>query len=553
MVASFFKKSAKVLSLKQTNILSAAMVIMTTVLFSALLGLIRVRLLATFFGDSRTLDVYWAAFRLPDMIFQLLVMGTVSSAFIPVFSSYLGKNDNKTAFYVANSVITIGLLVFTFILVILLLFTKELSRILAPGFSEEEIILMTKLTRIMLIGQTFFVFGNFLTGILQSFHRFLLPALAPIVYNVGIILGILLLSPSIGILGPTYGVLIGTILFFVIQLPIAKKIGWSYKPVITTKHPGVLEIAKLMIPRTLSLGVSQIEYTVDLMIASLFAPGHYTIFTFALFLISLPIRLFGATIGQASLPTLSLTIAKENTDEFKKTLTASFQQIVYLVFPASIILLVLRVPLVRLAFGSKSFSWDATLLTGKVVAILTIAIIAQSLTQLLIRGFYAFHDTKTPFKIGAISVAVNVIFSLYFAMYLNLGVVGLAISTSASSLTNILLLLIYMIKKTGRVENSDIISLIKKVIATGIMALTLYLLMRILDLFIFDTSRTINLIFLTIVTLILGTTSYLFSSYLLKIDEAESFLKILSRLKEWKKILETNEEIIETPSQTPQS
>lgn len=552
MVASFLKKSASVLSLRQTNILSAAMVIMATVLFSALLGLVRVRLLSNYFGDSRTLDIYWAAFRLPDMIFQLLVMGTVSSAFIPVFSSYLGKNDKKTAFMVANSIITVGFFIFVALTIIIFIFSKELSRLLAPGFSAEEIKLMSKLTQIMIIGQVFFVIGNFLTGILQSFHRFLLPAIAPIVYNVGIIIGTVLLSPSIGIYGPTYGVVFGTILFFLIQLPFTIKLGWIFKPSINLKHPGVIEISKLMLPRILSLGVSQIEYTVDLMIASLFAAGHYTVFTFAIFLIGLPTRLFGATIGQASLPTLSLDVAKGNLETYKKTLTKSFMQIIYLVLPASIIILILRVPLVRIAFGSKSFSWDATILTSKVVAILTIAIIAQSLTQLLVRGFYAFHNTKTPFIIGIVSVLVNVISSLLFALLLKMGVVGLAISTSLSSLISTLLLLFFIIKKTGEIEDKIIFSFIKNILATGIMAFILYLLMRVLDLFVFDTSRTINLIFLTVITLLIGTTSYLIFSKLLKIEEVDSYIKILGRVKEWKQILEKNEEIIETNPETTQ-
>lgn len=551
MVANFLKRGATVLSSKQTNILSAALVIMAAIFLSAILGFIKMRLLSTYFGDSRTLDIYLAAFRLPDMIYQLLVMGTISSAFIPVFSSFLNKEDQKSAFKIANTAMTLSLIVFLAVTFFILLFTKEISQILAPGFSNEEIPLMVSLTRIMIAGQIFFILGNFLTGILQSFHRFLLPALAPVFYNAGIILGTIFLTPFYGIYGPTYGVLIGTFLFFIIQLPFTLKIGWRYHPSFDYKNKGVREIGKLLIPRTLSLGMSQIEYTADLMIASLFAPGHYTVFTFALFLISFPVRLIGTSIGQASLPTLSAIYAKENFIEFKNTLNKSLQQIIYLVLPASIILLVLRLPLVRLAFGSKSFSWDATLLTGKVVAFLSAAIIAQSITQLLIRGFYALHNTKTPFVVGVISVLVNVAGSIYFSLILNMGVAGLALSTSISSLVNALLLSKLLIAKLGKIEEGVIISLGKKIFAAGIMGFVLYLFMKILDLFVFDTSMTINLVFLTIVTLMIGSTSYLLVSRLIRIEEADNYWQILKRMSNWKIELNKSSEVLETaPSET---
>lgn len=551
MVSNLLKRGATALSSKQTNILSAALIIMAAIFFSAVLGFIKMRLLSTYFGDSRPLDIYLAAFRLPDMIYQLLVMGTISSAFIPVFSSFLNQENQQSAFKIANSVMTLSMIVFLAVTFFILLFTRQISDFLAPGFSDKEIPLMVSLTRIMMLGQIFFILGNFLTGILQSFHRFLLPALAPVFYNIGIIAGTIILTPFFGIYGPTYGVLIGTFLFFIIQLPFALKIGWRLQISFDYKNKGVKEIGRLLVPRTLSLGVSQIEYTTDLMIASLFAPGHYTVFTFALFLISFPVRLIGASIGQASLPTLSAIFAKDNLSEFKNTLNKSLQQIIYLILPASIILLVLRVPLVRLAFGSKSFSWEATLLTGRVVAFLTVAIVAQSIAQLLIRGFYALHNTKTPFLIGVISVFINVLGSIYFSLILKMGIAGLAISTSISSLINAFLLSKSLIDKLGKIEEEAIISLGKKFFTTGIMGFVLYLFMKILDLFVFDTTRTVNLIFLTIITLALGSTSYLLISRLLRIEEADNYWQILKRMGNWKIELKKRGEVLETaPSET---
>lgn len=557
MVGNLLKKTTGVLSLKQTNILSAAMIIMATILLSAALGFIKMRLLSNYFGDTRPLDIYLAAFRLPDIIYQLLVMGTVSSAFIPVFSGYLSRNEEKTAFFVSNTIISLSFLLFLGATFLIMLFTRQLSHLLAPGFSSGDLPLMVNLTRIMMAGQVFFIIGNFLTGMLQSYHRFLLPALAPVLYNVGIIIGTVFLSPFIGIYGPAYGVVIGTFLFFLIQYPFTVKMGWHYFFSLKLDHQGVREIIKLMLPRTLSLGVSQIEYTADLMIASLFAPGHYTVFTFALFLISFPVRLIGASIGQASLPTLSSTYAKDNLDDYKRTIIKSFQEIVYLILPAAIILLVLRVPLVRLAFGSRSFSWEATILTGRVVAYLTLAVIAQSLTQLLVRGFYALHDTKTPFMISALSVLVNVLMSLLFALYLKFGIVGLALSTSFASLLNMVLSIYYLKKKFGKIDDSAVISFGKKIFATGCMGMVLYFFMRTLDFFVFDTTKTLNLILLTVVTLILGTVSYLLISKVFQIEEADNYWQILRKMGQWRTLLVKSElvkteEVIDQTSPAPQ-
>lgn len=553
MFNSLFKKSANILNLKQNSILSASMVIMLAVLLSAFLGFIRIRLLSNFFGDSRILDIFWASFRLPDMLFQVLVMGTLSSAFIPVFSSYLGKGKLKEAFAITNSVITFSLLLFIALSILIIIFTMPLSKILAPGFQPEEIRIMVNLTRIMFIGQIFFLLGNFFTGILQSFNHFLLPALAPVVYNLGIIIGTLLLSPLIGIYGPTFGVVLGAFLFLLLHLPLILKKGFRFKPSLDYQNSGVREIGRLMVPRTISFSISQIEYSADLMIASLLSAGHYTIFNFALFLISLPVRLFGSTIGQATLPTLSLNFAQDNLSEFQKTLATSFRQIMYLVLPASIILLVLRIPLVRLAFGSKSFSWEATLLTGKMVGFLTIAVISQSLTQLLIRAYYALHNTKTPLVIGTISVILNVIFSLVFSLFYGLGILGLALSTSASSLFNMLVLFILINKKTNFIDYQQKISLLKIFLVNFIFALLIFSFQRIFDLFVFDTTKTINLTLLTGITLILGSASYISLSKLLQVQEVDEYLSIFKRFKNIKQILNTDKQLITETSQAAQT
>lgn len=546
MIRNFWRNGKLLLSRKQANILSAATVIMVAVAMSRLLGLFRDRLLAgTFFGGNEwQLDVYFAAFRLPDMIFQLLVLGALSAAFIPVFSRYLEKKEEE-AYYLSSSVINFLLIFFILLSTLVFIFAEPLVKIIAPAFDPIEINLMVSLTRVMLLAQLFFCFSNFLTGVIQSHQRFLVPALSPVAYNLGIIFGIVVLSHWLGIYGPTIGVVLGAFLHLIIQLPLALKLGFRHSFVFDWRHPGVKQVARLMLPRTLALAVSQIELTVAVFLATSLAAGSLSIFYFAQHLMNFPIGLFGLTIGQAALPTLSRESGEKDFDKFKKTFLSSFNQILYLVLPASAILLVLRIPAVRIVFGAASFPWKATLLTGRVLAIFSLSIFAQAVVQLLVRGFYALHDTRTPFWIGALAVLTNVSSSFFFIFKLNLGILGLAWATTLASLFQSGLLLIFLNRAIGGFDRKEFfVPLIKMGIATALTAVALWIPMRFLDRFILDTTRTINLIILTIVATLSGIAVYLFFSYILKIAELRSFVSLAKRLGRWQKVLEESEEII---------
>lgn len=544
---NFLRNGKRIFSRKQVNILSAATVIMFAVSISRFLGLIRDRLLAgAFFGGQEwQLDVYFAAFRLPDMIFQLLVLGALSAAFIPVFSRYLEKNE-KEAYHISSSLINFLMIIFLFLGILIFVFAQPLARLIAPNFSPTEVNLMVNLTRIMLLAQLFFCFSNFLTGVIQSHQRFLVPALAPIIYNLGIILGIVVFSRWIGIYGPTVGVVLGALFHLLIQLPLALKLGFRHVFVLDWRHPGVREAGRLMLPRTLALAVNQVELTVAVFLATSLAAGSLSIFYFAQHLMNVPIGLFGSTIGQAALPTLSRE--SKDFDKFKETFLSSFLQILYLALPVSVILLVLRIPAVRIVFGAASFPWKATLLTSRVLAIFSISIFAQAAIQLLVRGFYALRNTKTPFWIGALAVSINVILSFVFILKLDFGILGLAWATSLASFFQASLLLIFLNRMVDGFDKRKLfIPIIKMGLATALTAVALWVPMRFLDQFILDTTRTINLIALTVVATFSGILVYLFFSYLLKIAELRVFVGLAKRIGRWQKVLKESEEIITAP------
>jgi putative peptidoglycan lipid II flippase len=555
MVTKFLKNSRQILTRRQNSILSAASVIMVAVFLSRLLGLLRDRFLAgIFFGSNSAwqLDVYFAAFRLPDMIFQLLVVGALSAAFIPVFSQYLEK-DKQQAWHIASTIITLGLSLFFVLALILVIFAQPLSRLIAPTFSPQELSLMVNLTRVLIVAQASFLVSNFITGILQSYHHFIIPALSPIAYNLGIIFGILVLSPILGIYGPALGVIIGALLHLLIQLPLARTLGFRFRLSFDLVHTGVRRIGRLMLPRTLALAVTQIELTVAVFIATSLSAGSLAIFYFAQHLNALPVGLFGATIGQAALPSLSQETSKKSLQKFKSLLLSSLNQVLYLSLPAGMILLILRLPAVRLAFGAKGFPWEATLLTGKVVALFAISVFAQSAIQILVRGFYALANTRTPLILGTLTVITNVILSFFLVYNLKLGVLGLALAISLASFLHAGLLLFFLSRSIGGFDKKELlIPFFKMSSATILTGFALWIPLRALDRYVLNTTKTLHLVILTVITTSIGLGVYLLFSKLFKIKVLNNFIDLFKRLKNLPRFLSHTEKVLEVPV-TPQS
>lgn len=546
-MVKLFRNTLSIISSRQNTILSAASVIMIAIALSRVLGLIRDWLLITKFTPE-LLGIYIAAFRIPNMIFELLVMGALTSAFIPVFTTYLDTKGRDQAFKVASSVINIGIFIFAIFTVFMLIFTKEFSQFLAPGFNSRQIELMVSFTQIIMIAQVFpLIIGTFFTGILQSFNNFLLPALAPVVYNLGIIMGIIFLSPFIGLYGPVIGVVIGAILFAALQAPLVFSLGYKPQLNLDLKHPGTREIGKLMLPRTIGLAVSQIDTTIDLMLSTLLGSVAVTVFNFAQHLQQVPIGLFGASIAQATLPTLSLTFAQKNYAEFKRVFFTAFHQILFFIVPLSSIMIILRFPIVRLVFGIKSLlDLSTTLEISKALALFSISLFAQALVQLIARGFYALHDSKTPVVVGAIGVVSNTVLSLLFVTYYHYGVWSLALSTSIASILHLLILLFYFHKKVNLFDRFEFfLPTIKIFLAGAVTGIALYIPIKLLDQLVFDTTRTINLILLTSVTTFVGLSVYFFLAWFLEVSEMDLILRLFKRAKTLRKgiLMDTTTEI----------
>lgn len=557
-IPKFLSNGNNWLERQQATILSAASIITISSILSTLTGLLRNRLMVTYFYDgtnnNSVLDAYMVSFRLPELIFQLLVIGALSAAFIPVFSKY-EKQSKEQAFRMASSVLTITLLAFVFFSVIIFIFAKPLTQMMTGDtFTPEQIAMSVEMTRIMLFAQFFFAISNFLSGTIQAYKRFIIPALSPIAYNVGIILGIVVLSPYFGILGPTFGVILGAFLHFSLQIPLAIRLGFRYHPRIDLSHPGVKEIYSLMAPRTLALSITQIQPLATTFFATHLAGNSLTIINLAQLLMTFPIRIFGVPIAQAALPFLSHESNAGESERFKKLVIQSLNQISFFAMPASILLLILRVPIVRIAYGAKNFTWDATLTTGRVVAILALSVAAQAAVHILIRAFYSLHNTKYPLFVSFFSTLVF-LFGSYIAVFMSdYGLLGLAIAVSLSAVVEMILLLILLNKIVSINSVADLwIPQAKMFTASFLMAVFLWLPFRILDELVFDTTRTVDLIGLTITVSTIGMLTYILFAYLLQIQELKIVTQIISVFGSWKKTLSRSTEVVETAGQSDES
>lgn len=555
MVKNFLFKGKQLVSRKQSSILSAAAVITMASFLSAALGFVRERILVGYFFETtelqQQLDAFRVASRLPELAFQLLVIGSLSAAFIPVFSRYLKKSE-KEAYEISSSIINLVLLAFLVISVIVLIFADKLTGLITSvNFTADQVELAANLTRVMLIAQFFFALSNFLTGMIQSQHRFLIPALSPLAHNIGIIAGIVLFAPYLGIYSAAVGVVLGAFLHLLFQVPLARSLGFKYSASIRMKHPGVREMIKLMPPRTLAISIGQIEVLATGFFATAMSAGTLTIFELSHRLMSAPVRVFSVPIGQASLPFLSQENSNESRAEFKKLFLSSLLKILYLAMPASAILLVLRIPLVRILYGAREFPWSATLLTGRVVAILALSIFAQSANHILNRAFYALENTKIPLLAALFSVVTNVTLASIFTFVYHYGVLGLGVAMSISSILNAIVLFVLLQRTVGGFSKDEFFTpFFKMILATMFTGVFLWAPLRLLDRFVFDTTRTVPLIALTVTASLIGFLVYVLSSIVLKIDEIKAFGSLIRRMGNWKKALNKTEEVLEPTSQS---
>lgn len=404
-------------------------------LVSKLAGLWRDRVLASRFGAGTELDLYYSAFRLPDLIFNLLVLGALSAAFIPVFIEYF-QRDREQGWEVAHNFITVAFFATLSACIVMAIFAQPLSYLVAPGFNATDRALLVTLLRIMLFSPLIFAISSSIGSILQSLERFVAYSLAPIFYNFGIILGAWYLVPLMRewgyrpAVGLAFGVVLGALMHLVVQLPSVFAAGFRFRAVFDIGHEGMRRIIRLMAPRTLALGACQISLTAINAVASTLGAGSITILNLATNLQYLPVSIIGISVATAVFPRLSSHASAQEKEHFKEKFLQAMLYTFWGVLAAALGMYALRLFIVRIYVGSGAFGPSDVARTATVVGILMLGVIPQSLVHVIARAFYALQDTRTPFWTSVAGIVTTIGLSMYAVFVLHWGVQGLALASS---------------------------------------------------------------------------------------------------------------------------
>ena len=536
---------SRLIHFRSKTITSAAFLLATTALISRVLGLFRDRILAGKFGAGDELDIFFAAFRVPDLLYNIVIAGAISSAFIPVFISLYAK-DKKEAWRAASNFLNIAIASLLVLGALFVVISPLLVKFVAPGFDEVNGAITINVTRIMFLSPLFLGMSAIFGGILHSFRRFLTYALAPIFYNLGIIFGAVFLADAMGAYGLAFGVVLGSFLHFMIQIPSVFFSGFAWRAVFDLKDKYFQKIFFLMIPRTLGLVVFQLNLWVITAVASMLSSGSIAIFNLANHLQFLPIGIIGYSFATAAMPSFAKSVSREKAKLFGSQLTKSIRMVLFFVVPTSALIFVLRAHVVRLVFGSGAFSWDDTRLTAAVLGIFAFGIFAHSLIPLLSKAFYAMQNTKTPVIINSIGFFINVALSVFFVFVLlkntqasgfisglldmegvsNIALLGLPLAFSLAGIVNLAILFYALKRNTGGLMASDIyLAGVKILVASLISGLAAYGTLFLVEP-LFDTKTAPGLFFQAGIAALVGGAVYIAIMFILRSQELVSFWKM---------------------------
>jgi putative peptidoglycan lipid II flippase len=409
----------------------AGIVVSGAFLISRILGWVRVVVIVNTFGAGRELDAFFAAFRLPDLIFQLVAAGALSSALIPIVAGLLATGEHQRAWRVVSTVTNLMLGALAVLAIAIGLAAPLIVPAFTGGFTPEQTAETVDLTRIMLLSPVFLALGSVATSLLNAQGRFAASAVAPIVYNLVIIVATILLAPSMGVTGVALGVVAGSLGHLLVQLPAVFGLGFRHTRRVDIEDPQARKALTLMAPRAIGLGATQITFVVVTAVASTLGAGAITVFNTAFTLLQIPVGVLGVPLGVVVFPALSREAAVGRTEEFAGLLSRGLRLLLFVMLPIAGIGMVLRSEVVDLLFGYGRFDDAALDLTAATLLTFLVGLAAHAMIAVLARAFYARQDTLTPVLAGLVSVAVNTTLAVALAGPLGLPGVGLAIAIGA--------------------------------------------------------------------------------------------------------------------------
>ncbi len=458
------------------QIARAASLVTTAFVISILAGLIRQILVAKAFGTTDAMEAFNAANQISETLFNLAAGGALGSAFIPTFTSLLTKDKHQDAWRLASSIFNLILIITILLAGIAAVYAPQLVRyVIAPGFSQDPAkeALAISLTRLMLPSAVLFALSGLVMGILNSRQRFFIPALTPAMYQLGMIFGVVVLAPTMGIFGLAWGVVIGAAGHLILQLPLLLKQGGSYTPSLGLRSPDVREVARLMGPRLLGVAVVQLNFWINVRLASMQLDGSVTAIKIAFTLMLMPQAAIAQSVATAALPTFATQVAQNKLSEMRNSLAASMRGILLLSIPASLGLILFRVPIISLVLQRGEFTAADTQLVAWALLWYAAGLVGHAMVEILARSFYALHDTRTPVLVGTTAMSLNVAFSYAFTyLFQRWGWMphgGLALANSLATALEMVGLTLIMRRRLGGLGGSQILPGLVKALLAGML------------------------------------------------------------------------------------
>lgn len=514
----------------------AATLLAASALLSSVLGLLRDRLLNGLYYSTypQGIDAYTVAFLIPDFMFYLLVSGTLSVSFIPVFNQRLADNNKKSAWELSTSMMNFMALVTLVTSVLIIIFADPLVRyVVGPGLDESSRALAVSMMRVIAINPFLFSIAAVVTSMQQAVGRFVFFSLAPVVYNIGIIIGTVFFTNGInifgwqvfegGIMGVALGVALGSVAQLIISCVGLWGMGFDYRFKIFWRNKGFRKVLTLLPPRSINQGINYINNIVETNLASRMAAGTIRAYQQASNLSYVPTSLIGVAIGTAAFPKMTERLGQGRPDLFRKELQAILRVTIWLSLPVMVITFFGRGYLINFIKNGGD------VLMSSILGILAISILFSSVYQIAARTFYAQQDTKTPLYISFIAIGLNIVLAVWFTMGLNMGVYGLAWAASLVSVVQVLILLALMAKHIKKLFDYNFVHALTRMIGvTGIMAIISYILFAMFPLLATDQSFFSSFPKFCIVVAI-SLASYVLLSWVFKLDEAKPIFSKISK------------------------
>jgi len=512
------------------RIARAATQVMALFVVSRALGLAREMVIGAVFGTSAEYDAYLAAARIPDLLFSLMAGGALASAFIPTLAGYFARDDAEGGWRLASAVVNLVLVALTLAAGLAWAVAPALvATVLAPGFPPPQQALTISLMRMMLVAPVLFGVSGVIMGILNTRQHFLLPALAPSLLNLSLIAAAGLLASRLGARALALGYVLGAVLHLAVQLPGLPRVGARYHPVLTLSDPGVREVLRLMAPRVLGLAAVHLNFLVNTNIASRLGEGAVSALNYAWLLMLLPQGVFAQAVATAAFPTFAEQAARGEQASMRHTLATTLRMVFFVTLPAAVGLLVLRRPLVALLFERGAFQASSTDAVAWALAFYALGLVGHAGVEIIVRAFYALHDTWTPVWVGGLAMSLNVVLSLTLpGVFAWMGLPahgGLALANSVATLLEMGGLMALLRPRLGGLEGRALgASVARSGLAAGAMGLLLALWQQALP----GASGAV----VGAGGILLGAGAYLLAAVFIGMDEIHFSLRRLSRRSE---------------------